>query len=243
MLRRLALGGVLAAAAAIALPAPTAGAAANCLPDGAPLYVDYANSSVLFRDQVFKRPGLILTLDDLPSKSGDPAAGFRAAGAVTTYWDEHMEKTVGTPGSPANPADIGAETAQLVADAKQSSGCGNPLIALNELMPPGGASASSVARYRSNVLALLQGINAGGARPVLLLPSATPTGAGPAADFLTQAAGQAQLVLEVYFNNNQLFQQGALRASRNIRIGLRTRIATLEALGVPASNLGIMLRF
>jgi hypothetical protein len=244
MLRRLALGGVLAAAAAIALPAPTAGAAANCLPDGAPLYVDYANASVLFRDQVFKRPGLILSMDDLPSKrDGDPAASFRAAGAVTTYWDEHMEKIVGTPGNPANPPDIGPETAQLVADAKQSSGCGNPLIALNELMPPGGASASSVARYRSNVLALLQAVNAGGARPVLLLPSSTATGAGPAADFLTQAAAQAQLVLELYFNNNQLFQQGALLASRNIRIGLRTRIATLEAIGVPASNLGIMLGF
>ena len=166
-----------------------------------------------------------------------------AAGAVTTYWDEHMEKIVGTPGNPANPPDIGPETAQLVADAKQSSGCGNPLIALNELMPPGSASASSVARYRSNVLALLQAVNAGGARPVLLLPSSTPTGAGPAADFLTQAAAQAQLVLELYFNNNQLFQQGALLASRNIRIGLRTRIATLEAIGVPASNLGIMLGF
>ena len=84
-MRRLALGGVLAAAIAIlALPASSASAAANCLPDGSPLYVDYANSSVLFRDQVFKRPGLILTMDDLPTKQGDPASGFRQAGAVTT---------------------------------------------------------------------------------------------------------------------------------------------------------------
>src|SRR3954454_11188136 len=114
MLRRLALGGVLAAAAAIALPAPTAGAAANCLPDGTPLYVDYANSSVDFRDQVFKRPGLILTMDDVPTRQGDPAAGFRQAGAVTTYWDEHMEKIVGTPQSPDDPAAIGPEAASLI---------------------------------------------------------------------------------------------------------------------------------
>src|SRR4051794_7549050 len=135
MLRRLALGGVLAAAVAIVIPAPTAGAAANCLPDGAPLYVDYANASVQFRDQVFKRPGLILTMDDLPSKqNGDPAASFRSAGAVTTYWDEHLEKIVGTPGSPADPADIGPEAGTLIANAKQSSGCGNPIVALNELV-------------------------------------------------------------------------------------------------------------
>jgi hypothetical protein len=243
MLRRLALGGGIAAAIAVAAPATPAGAAANCLPDGQPLQIDYANSSVTFRDQVFKRSGLILTMDDLPTKQGDPAAGFRQAGAVTTYWDEHMEKIVGTPASPADPADIGPETATLVANAKQSSGCSNPIIALNELLPPGGASSSNMARYRSNVLALLAAINAGGARPVLALPFSTPLSSGAPADFITQAGQQAGLVLEVYFNNNQLFQTGALLASRTIRVGFRTQIANLEALGIPASNIGIMLGF
>jgi hypothetical protein len=244
MLRRLALGGGIAAAIAIAVPATPAGAAANCLPDGQPLQIDYATSAVTFRDQVFKRPGLILTMDDLPTKqTGDPAAGFRQAGAVTTYWDEHMEKIVGTPSNPANPADVGPEAATLVANAKQSSGCGNPYVALNELVPPGGASATKVAQYRANLLSLLQAINAGGARPILLLPFTTPMQAGPAADFLVQANQQAGLVLEVYFNNNQLFQTGALLASRGIRIGFRTQIANLEALGVPAANIGIMLGF
>jgi hypothetical protein len=243
-MRRLALGGVLAAAIAIvAMPASSAGAAANCLPDGSPLYVDYANSSVTFRDQVFQRPGLILTMDDLPTKQGDPAAGFRQAGAVTTYWDEHLEKIVGMPSSPAAASSIGPAAATLVANAKQSSGCGNPIIALNELIPPGGASSSAVAQYRANVLALINAITAGGGHAVLALPFTTPMGAGPAADFLTQASQQASLVLEIYFNNNRLFQQGALLASRNLRIGFRTQIAKLGALGIPASDIGIMLGF
>ena len=243
-MRRLALGGVLAAAIAIlALPASSASAAANCLPDGSPLYVDYANSSVLFRDQVFKRPGLILTMDDLPTKQGDPASGFRQAGAVTTYWDEHLEKIVGMPNSPAPAGSIGPAAATLVANAKQSSGCANPVIALNELIPPGSASASAVAQYRANVLALIGAITNGGGHAVLALPFTTPMGAGPAATFLQQASQQASLVLEIYFNNNQLFQQGALLASRNIRIGFRSQIAKLEALGIPAGDIGIMLGF
>jgi hypothetical protein len=243
-MRRLALGGVVALAYAIfAVAAPSAGAAANCLPDGSPLYVDYANSSVLFRDQVFKRPGLILTMDDVPTKQGDPAAGFRQAGAVTTYWDEHMEKIVGMPGSPAPTSSVGPAAAQLVASAKQSSGCSTPIIALNELVPPGNASSASVAQYRANVLALINGITQGGGHAVLALPFSTPTGAGPGADFLTQASQQASLVLEVYFNNNQLFQQGALLASRNLRIGFRSQIAKLNGLGIPSSDVGIMLGF
>jgi hypothetical protein len=243
MLRRFALGGVAVAAIAVALPAPTAGAAANCLPDGAPLYVDYANSSVDFRDQLFKRPGLILTMDDVPTKQGDPAAGFRQAGAVTTYWDEHLEKIVGTPQNPANPSTIGSAAGALVQSAKQSSGCTTPLIALNELLPPGGASSSKMAQYRSNVLALLKALNGASVRPVLALPFSTPTSAGAAADFLKQAGSMSSLVLEVYFNNNRLFQTGALLASRSIRIGFRQRIAALEALGIPADDLGIMLGF
>ena len=221
-MRRLALGGVLAAIVlTVAMPAPSASAAANCLPDGSPLYIDYANSSVTFRNQVFMRPGLILTMDDLPTRQSDPAAGFRQAGAVTTYWDEHLEKIVGTPGSPASSSEVAADAGTLIANAKQSSGCGNPIIALNELIPPGGASASSIAQYRANVVQLIGAITAGGGRAVLALPATTPMGAGAAANFLVQASQQASLVLEVYFNNNQLFQQGALLASRSIRIGFR----------------------
>jgi hypothetical protein len=242
MLRRFALGGVAVAAVA-ALPAPTAGAAANCLPDGAPLYVDYATSSVDFRDQLFKRPGLILTMDDVPTKQGDPAAGFRQAGAVTTYWDEHLEKIVGTPQNPADPSTISSAAGALVQSAKQSSGCQTPLIALNELLPPGNASSSKMAQYRSNVLALLQALSGASARPVLALPFSTPTSSGAPADFLKQAAATSSLVLEVYFNNNKLFQTGALLASRSIRIGFRQRIAALEAMGIPADDLGIMLGF
>jgi hypothetical protein len=243
-MRRLALGGVLAAAVvAVAMPAPSASAAANCLPDGSPLYIDYANSSVTFRDQVFMRPGLILTMDDLPTRQSNPAAGFRQAGAVTTYWEEHLEKIVGTPGNPASSSEVAADAGTLIANAKQSSGCGNPIIALNELIPPGNASSSSVAQYRANVLQLIGAISAGGGRAVLALPATTPMGTGAAANFLVQASQQASLVLEVYFNNSQLFQQGALLASRSIRIGFRTQIADLEALGVPASDIGIMLGF
>jgi hypothetical protein len=246
MPRRLALGGVVvavAAAAALALPAPPALAAANCLPDGTPLWIDYANPSVQFRDDLFKRPGLILAMEDVPTKrGGDPAGAFRSAGAVTVYWDEHMEKIVGTPSSPADPAEVAPEAADLAATARQSSGCQQPIIALNELLPPGGASSASVAQYRANVLALLQGLVNDSARPVLLLPSSTPT-ANAAGVFLAQAAGLSDLVAEVYFNNNRLFGSGPLLASRAIRIGLRQRIAALEALGIPAADLGVMLGF
>jgi hypothetical protein len=223
--------------------AGAATAAAPALPAGAPLYFDYATDSVLFRNELFKRPGLILTMDDVPSKKGDPAAEFRAAGAVTVYWDEHIEKIVGTPSAPADPATVGPETATLAATAMQSSGCQQPLVALNELVPPGNAPAAKVAQYRQNVLALMRGLVDAGAAPVLLLPFSTPTAAGPAADFLEQAAGLGPLVVEVYFNNNRLFGQGPLLASRTIRLGIRARVGALTALGIPVSQIGVMLGF
>ena len=241
MLRRLLPAAlVLATLAAFAAPAS---AAPNCLPDvSGPRWIDYATSAVGFRDDLFRRSGLTLALDDLPVRRDDPAKAFRDAGASEVYWEEHMEEIVGRPASPKPAVGIDQAVGTLVAEARTATGCGDPVIALNELLPPAGASGASMARYRENVLAMLTGIGARSARPVLLLPATTPT-TGDGADFLRRAVPLADLVVEVYFNNRNLSAQGPLLASRAMRQAIRRRVVTLLALGAQPAQLGIMLGF
>ncbi|HVS28933.1 MAG TPA: hypothetical protein VHE14_05240 [Solirubrobacteraceae bacterium] len=209
----------------------------------APLYIEYADSNVDFRYDVFARPGLVLATDGQPGTPKDPQP-LRAAGARTIFWDLHMENLVGTPADPVDPSEIPAAVADELARARASSACANPPIALNELL---GASSQGPFRgaertYRANVLALLQGLSAGGAVPFLLLPGSIATN-GAAGDYLRQAADVSGLVAEIYFNGSQLFSAGPLLASREVRLGLRNGVAALEALGVPPARLGVMLGF
>jgi hypothetical protein len=221
------------------LPAHSAWAGACGLPDSKPLWIDYAEGSVGFRDTVFARPGIVAAT----SGAAVPQA-LRNGGARTVYWHMKLGALVGTTTAPADPATIGAAAQKLFDAAAASSGCSTPLIALNEL---NGASTTTPwtttnARYRQNVLDLLRALQSRGARPFLLVNS-FPYTDGEAADWWRQAAQVADLVPEVYFNAPAVMRQGVILGSRRMRSALRASIAAYTAIGIPVSKLGVVLGF
>jgi hypothetical protein len=229
---------VLALSGALALTHPAA--AAQCgLPDSKPLWIDYAEGSVGFRDAVFAQPGIIAAT----SGAAVPQS-LRNGGARTVYWHMKLGALVGTTTAPADPATIDGAAQKLFDIAAASSGCSTPLIALNEL---NGASTTTPwtttnARYRQNVLDLLRGLQSRGARPFLLVNS-FPYTDGEAADWWRQAAQAADLVPEVYFNAPAVMRQGVILGSRRMRTALRASIAAYTAVGIPVSKLGVVLGF
>jgi hypothetical protein len=230
---------VLAVLAGAFLPAHSAHAAVCGLPDTKPVWIDYAEGSVGFRDTVFARPGIVAAT----SGTAVPQA-LRSGGALTVYWHMKLGAVVGTTTAPADPATIGAAAQKLFDTAVASSGCSTPLIALNEL---NGASTTTPwtttnARYRQNVLDLLQALQSRGARPFLLVNSFPYTG-GDAADWWRQAAQVADIVPEVYFNAPAVMRQGVILGSRRMRSVLRTAVAAYTAIGIPVSRLGFVLGF
>jgi hypothetical protein len=221
------------------LPAHSAWAGACGLPDSKPLWIDYAEGSVGFRDTVFARPGIVAAT----SGAAVPKA-LRTGGARTVYWHMKLGALVGTTTAPADPATIDAAAQKLFDTAAASSGCSTPLIALNEL---NGASTTTPwtttnARYRQNVLDLLRALQSRGARPFLLVNS-FPYTDGEAADWWRQAAQVADLVPEVYFNAPAVMRQGVILGSRRMRSALRASIAAYTAIGIPVSKLGVVLGF
>jgi hypothetical protein len=221
------------------LPAHSAWAGVCGLPDSKPLWIDYAEGSVGFRDAVFARPGIVAAT----SGAAVPQA-LRNGGARTVYWHMKLGALVGTTTAPADPATIDAAAQKLFDAAAASSGCSTPLIALNEL---NGASTTTPwtttnARYRQNVLDLLRALQSRGARPFLLVNS-FPYTDGEAADWWRQAAQVADLVPEVYFNAPAVMRQGVILGSRRMRSALRASIAAYTAIGIPVSKLGVVLGF
>lgn len=209
------------------------------LPDTRPLWLDYAEGSVSFRKAVFGRPGVIA------ATSGTAiAAELRRAGAHTVYWWNKLGQLVGTTTAPADSATIPDKASRLVDRAIASSGCERPHIILNELNGPGTTTpwTPSNAQYRANVLALLRGIAARGARPYLLLPGSPYTG-GEALSWWRQAAEVADLVREVYFPAPRIMAKGPILGSRMMRQAFRQAIAELTAFGVDPARAGLVLGF
>jgi hypothetical protein len=231
--------GFVAALAALWLAAPGPAQAAVCgLPDATPWWVDFADGSVSFRNELAK-PGLIV------ATSGGPIpAAFRSAGAQTLYWEMHFENDVGTPGAPARPDSIGSTADTLFNRAAASSGCSTPLIALNEMLgvtapPPLSAAAT---QYRMNVLAFVQELVSRGATPFVLLAS-SPNANGGESGFWQQLASYAYVVREVYEPAPKIVAQGVGAGSRTLRVDLRTAVQNLDTIGVPAERVGLMLGF
>ena len=236
----LALLALLAGAGAGAGRAPAAKAQLPCgLPDRQPLWVDFADGSVPFWSTVFARPGIVAG-----------AANFivppqlRAGGAKTIYFDLNFHVRMGSPSAPVDSASVTDRADRLFDTAAQSSGCDHPLIALNELF---GAQTPTpwtptTAQYRANVLAFVQRLAARGARPFLLL-SNRPYTHGEAGDWWLEVARYADLVPEVYFSGPSVWKQGVSKGSLRLRSTLRTRIADLAEIGVPATRIGVMLTF
>ena len=229
----------LALLAFLGAAAPQAHAQPCGLPDAKPLWLDYAEGSVTFRNDVFGRPGIIAAT----SGTAVPAE-LRKRGAQTIYWVNKLGSIAGTTSKPADPATIADAANRLVDKATASSGCSTPLIALNELNGPGTTTpwTPTNAQYRANVLALLQAIAARGARPFLLIPSAPYTG-GEALDWWRQAAQVAELAPEVYFQAPVVSKLGPLVGSRRMRTAYRQAIAGFTAIGVPTSRLGLVIGF
>lgn len=245
MLRRLL---VLCAAACALVIGPSSGPAhavpdrphAQCgLPDGTPLWIDYAEGSVSFRAELFGKPGVVAA-----SSGTAVPADLRRRGARTIYWLNKLSSLVGTTAKPADPASIAGAASRLVDRAIASSGCATPLIALNELAGPGTTTPWTLlnGQYRANVLALVQGIAARGARPYLLLP-ATPYTGGEALAWWQEVAKVADIVPEIYFQAPRIMRLGPILASRTMRVAYRNGISALTRIGVPASRLGFVIGF
>jgi hypothetical protein len=209
------------------------------LPDSKPLWIDYAEGSVTFRDAVFGKSGIVAAT----SGAAVPTA-LRNEGAETVYWHMKLGALVGTTTAPADPSTITTAAQKVFASAVGSTGCQAPYIALNEL---NGASTTTPwtatnSRYRQNILDLLRALNGMGARPFLLVNSFPYTG-GDAADWWRQAAQVADLVPEVYFNAPAVMRKGVILGSRQMRVALRASIAAYTAIGIPVSKLGFVLGF
>jgi hypothetical protein len=242
-LRRLILGLPALLAALACLPggaAARATAPISCgVTEAQPAWIDYVDSTVEFGQERFGHPGIVVA-------TGGPqlAAEMRAAGAATVHFDLYLRRRVGTPSDPADP-DLMVKRADSLYDyAVAVSGCSQPLIALNELW---GASVPTpwtptTERYRQNVLQFVQRLSERGARPALLV-SSTPATGGEAAAWWRSLGQVSDVVLENYWNANRIWKAGAVRGSRMLRTDYRGSAATLLAVGVPASRIGLMIGF
>ena len=237
--------GVLVAAAALALSiGPGSGDAgrlqANCaLPSQTPVWLDFADGSVPFWN-IFAKPGVVAMASNYiyPPK-------LRAAGAQTVYFDLYLNRRMGTPSAPADPATVVDKANKFYEYAAGAMDCSNPVIAENELF---GAWLSTPwsptnVQYRANVLLFLQTLRARGAEPWLLVNSAPYTAPGPALDWWRQVADVAGIVREVYFPAPLIYQQGPILGSRTLRQSFRNGILDFTKMGIPASKLGIFVGF
>ncbi len=237
-MKRLVLIALAACAAFAAVPHRAAASETCGIPDKGTLWIDFADGSVPFW-QVFARPGVI-----------GAASNFiyppllRSYGAKTVYFDLHLNRRVGTPLEPFDPAYVIDRANRMYDTAAMSMGCAQPVIAENEL---NGASlitpwSATNAQYRRDVLIYLQTLVARGAKPVLLIPSA-PYTADVAGDWWRQVSNYADIVSESYFAAPRVAKLGPFTGGRTVRELFRNRIAPYTALGIPTRKLGIMLGF
>jgi hypothetical protein len=209
-----------------------------CSPPAQPAWIDYGDKWVPFR-RLFFRPGLTVAL-----AHDAPAADARRGGAQLAFWDMSLKRAVGTPSRPADPRTIPAATARLLEDAVRVTGCSTPIIGLNELF---GAQRAAPwqprnARYRADVLALVQGLAAHGAQPQLFI-SQTGATAGAARSWWRAVAQAATIVRELYLPAPSLHALGPGRASVYMRFQLRRAVRNLTTIGIPSSRVGIALGF
>ena len=240
-MRKLAVVLIAVAACAIGAtqPSPAAQAAQCGLPDTKPLWLDYAEGAVSFRNDVFARPGVIAATSGVQN-----ATDLRAGGAQTVYWWMKLNKLAGTPSAPLDPAAIPDATADVFSKAVAATGCETPLIVLNELNSAGTTTpwTETNAQYRANVLDVLRRLAERGALPVLLISARPYTGADALA-WWQQASQMAILVREVYFPAPPVMRAGAIVGSRTMRQRFRDGVAPLTAIGIPPSRLGIVIGF
>jgi hypothetical protein len=209
------------------------------LPEELPLWIDYAEGSVSFRNDVFGRPGVIAATSGTVN-----ASDLRARGAHTVYWWMKLNRVVGTPSVPTDASTVAAGVTEIVDKAIAATECETPVVVLNELNSAGSTTPWTPTndRYRANVLEVLRGIAARGAHPLLLL-SARPYTGSDALGWWQQVAQVAIIVREVYFPAPPLMRTGAVLASRTMRQKFRQGLAPLLSAGIPPDRLGLVIGF
>ncbi|HEY3614490.1 MAG TPA: hypothetical protein VGK92_12325 [Gaiellales bacterium] len=209
------------------------------LTPGAPVSIEFSDGSVAFRQAVFARPGVTVA-----STGAGVAKALRDAGASTAYWEMNLPGLVGSPTAPADPATMGAVAAAELQKAQASTGCPNPLIALNEMIgsETAGPLPAPAQQYRDAVLALVRALAADGATPFLLVPRRFTTAGSE--DWWQQVGQVGWLVPEAYTPATSLWSIGdPFLISRALRVGFREWVSRLTAIGVPPSRIGLMLGF
>src|SRR5439155_11333823 len=125
-----------------------------------------------------------------------------------------------------------------------STACSTHCIGLNDVV--GSASAepwsAANAQYRANLLALMQQLAAGGARPFLLVHG-NPTVAGATANWWRQVAQVGDIVYEAYYDASHINVLGPLVGNRRMRLGMRLVIGLFASIGIPPGRLGVALGF
>lgn len=231
------VAGAIALSVAAVRPTSAAAPGPSCV-ESQPAWVDYADKWVPFR-QLFYRPGLAVALAH--TAAGEAA---RSQGAEVAYWDMSLKDAVGTPSHPADPARIPAIAGRLAAAAVKVTGCGTPIIALNELygahLPAPWSRSNTV--YRENVLALVRALAAQGAQPHLLISQAGVT-RGATGSWWRSLAESAVIVREVYLPAPTLAGLGASGATVYLRFQLRRAVRNFTTVGIPSNRVGLALGF
>jgi hypothetical protein len=188
---------------------------------------------------IFGQPGIVVG-----ASTGSWPAQMRSLGAGTVYFDLNLRKRVGTPTAPTDPATMPDRAQRLFAFAAEQTGCPNPVIVLNELAGPGLVTpwSDTNARYRQNVLSLIQHIAQLGGRPALLIPSRIYAD-GDALIWWQQVAAAAELVREIYVPATATWKQGPVLGNRTLRNDYRAAVEDLTSIGVPPNRVGLMISF
>ena len=235
-------GAVAVAIAALALAGASSGSQAAstqpCVQPAQPAWIDYADKWVPFRS-LFFGPGLAASL-----AHDAPAADARREDTQLAFWTMSLQRSVGTPARPASPSAIPGAVTRIWNDAVRVTDCSTPVIALNELFGAqrGTPWRARNARYRENVLQLVEGLAARGGQPQLLISQAGATG-GAAASWWRKVAQSATIVRELYLPAPSLHELGPGRASVYMRFQLRRAVRNLTTIGIPSSRAGIVLGF
>ncbi len=243
LVKRLAAVFVVLAASLLAVgsaPAQPTWAGQCGIPANQTVWADYGWSTLV---PVMARPGTVLAVPDSNSTS-DSAAEARGLGAATFSFDLKMQRKVGTPDAPADPATIAAAAqAQYQSAVSRSGGCSSPLDVENELFGPAAVTPWSAAKaqYRADVLAYLQDLAQLGAHPVLLLARSAYLGSPEAVAWWLQVAQVADIVREDYIPATSVWKLGPVLGNRLLRQRYREAVAPFMTIGIPASRLGIMI--
>lgn len=237
---------LLVCAATVTAAGPAHAQAWPCgLPQVQPLWIEFADGTVPFRQALFGKPGVVVATSGLQR-----SAELRSLGAHTLYWHMSLKDIAGGPPAPAEPEHVVERANALYDRAVAATGCATPAIALNELAGASRATPWSpeVYRYRANVLAAVKTLAERGAHPVLLVPG-KPTGqgapfvAGDAAVWWRDVTQHASIVRQMHFNAPHIHRKGVVLGSRARRVAMRAAVAPFLALGIPADRLGLLLGF